>query len=138
MDVLFSIKPKYVEEILKGTKKYEFRRTIFKKSCSRALIYATSPMKRIVASFSIKQIFEDTPENLWMRFHEESGISKEKFFKYFEKKEKGYAIKIDDLDEFEESFDPKEVNPSFRPPQSFYYVEPSTFFNGQLKNRTLI
>lgn len=138
MYVLLSIKPEHVEKILKGTKKYEFRRNIFKKKCLKGLIYATSPMKRIVASFSIKRIFEETPENLWIRFHEESGITQEKLFKYFEKKEKGYAIKIDDLDEFEEPIDPKEANPSFRPPQSFYYVEPSTLFNGGLKNRTLI
>jgi type I restriction enzyme S subunit len=30
MDVLLSIKPKYVDAILKGEKKYEFRKIIFK------------------------------------------------------------------------------------------------------------
>ncbi len=88
-------------------------------------------MKKIVASFSIKRVFEDTPENLWIRFHKESGISQEKFYKYFEKKDMGYAIKIDDLKEFEEPIDPKEINPSFKPPQSFYYVDSSIFFDNE-------
>ncbi|NHI91667.1 MAG: ASCH domain-containing protein [Candidatus Lokiarchaeota archaeon] len=128
MAVLLSIKPKYVEQILKGNKKYEFRKAGFnKKKGAKAFIYATSPIKRIVAVFTVNEIFEDSPENLWEQFHEESGIEYENYIKYFSNKEKGYAIKIDDLNEFEHPIDPKEKDPSFRPPQSFYYIDSSRF-----------
>ncbi len=51
MNVIFSIKPKYVERILSGEKKYEFRKRIWKKQVDRVFIYASSPVKKIVASF---------------------------------------------------------------------------------------
>ena len=126
--VLLSIKPKYVDQILKGNKKYEFRKTVFnKKKGAKVFIYATSPVKRIVATFTVNKIFEDTPEKLWELFHEYSGIDYENYMKYFHNKDKGYAIKIDDLNEFDEPIDPKSRNPSFNPPQSFYYIDPSMF-----------
>ncbi len=43
MNVLLSIRPKYVEEIIKGNKRYEFRKSIFKKNVEEVWIYATSP-----------------------------------------------------------------------------------------------
>ena len=38
MKVLFSIYPTYIEEIFKGTKKFEFRRKIFKNKDVDAII----------------------------------------------------------------------------------------------------
>ena len=126
INVLLSIKPKYVEQILNGNKKYEFRRTVFKKKKGvKAFIYCTSPVKKIVAYFTVNRIFEDTPENLWNNFHKNSGVKFENFFKYFNNKEKGFAIKIENLKKFEKPIDPKELDPSFRPPQSFYYLKTS-------------
>ena len=53
MNVLLSIRPKYVEEIIKGNKRYEFRKSIFKKNVEEVWIYATSPTKKIVGTFSV-------------------------------------------------------------------------------------
>ena len=48
-DVLLSIKPKYVREILDGTKQYEFRKQIFRdRSRETVFIYSSSPEKKIV------------------------------------------------------------------------------------------
>jgi type I restriction enzyme S subunit len=49
MNVLLSIRPKYVEEIIKGNKRYEFRKSIFKKKVDEVWIYATSPTKKLLA-----------------------------------------------------------------------------------------
>jgi hypothetical protein len=52
--VLLSIKPEFVEKIFSGLKKYEFRRVIFKsKSVSRVVIYASSPVQRVVGEFAV-------------------------------------------------------------------------------------
>lgn len=49
MNVLLSIKPKYIEEIRKGNKKYEFRKTRFRqRHINEAYIYSTSPVKMIL------------------------------------------------------------------------------------------
>jgi len=56
MKVLLSIKPKYAEMILSGEKKYEFRRAIFKKpGISKVVIYASSPVSKVIGEFEITQ-----------------------------------------------------------------------------------
>lgn len=125
MNVILSIKPKYIEEIIKGKKKFEFRKSIFKlgKNVKKIYIYSTSPVKKIVGFFKIKDIIEDHPENLWEKYQEYSGIAKEDFFDYFNDKEKGFAIAIKDLEVFAQPIDPKNVIPNFIPPQSFCYFD---------------
>ena len=41
--IVLSIHPKYVEQILLGTKKYEYRTRICSKSVNKIYIYETSP-----------------------------------------------------------------------------------------------
>jgi len=122
--VLLSIKPKYVRAILNGTKKYEFRKQIFRdRSRDIIFIYSSSPEKKIVARFRIGEIKEGRPDSLWEEFRDTSGLSEQEFFEYFSGKENGYAIGIEDLEEFAEPKDPYEMFDKFVPPQSFCYVD---------------
>jgi predicted transcriptional regulator len=124
MDVLLSIKPKYADAILRGEKKYEFRKFIFKnKNIEKIYIYSTSPIKKIVGVFTVKNIIHDRPENLWKRFRDFSGLDDEEFFSYFKKNEMGFAIEIDAIMEFKTPIDPKEIMPGFMAPFSFCYLE---------------
>lgn len=129
MNVLLSIKPKYVEEILEGNKKYEFRKSIFKQkeNIEWVYIYSTSPQKLIVGAFTIERIIEDHPRSLWKKFKEFSGVSEEAFFDYFGSSIRGFAIKIDELEIFEHPIDPREFIPDFTPPQFFCYIDDSIF-----------
>ena len=123
MDVLLSIKPKYVDAILKGEKKYEFRKIIFKnKNIKNVYMYSTSPVKRIAGSFVIRNIVCDSPENLWEKFQDHSGLNKKEFFDYFGKSEQGFAIEIGIIKKFEIPIDPRVAMPGFTPPLSFYYL----------------
>ncbi len=46
MDVLLSVKPKYANEIIAGRKKYEVRKSIFKReNIEKMYIYSSSPVK---------------------------------------------------------------------------------------------
>jgi len=121
MKVILSIKPKYVERILSGEKKYEFRKVIFKKDVDEVIIYASSPVKKFVASFKIKKIIKDKPSKLWIKCNGESGVNEIEFFEYFQNKESGYAIKITDLQEFHVPVDPQSLLKGFIAPQSFQY-----------------
>jgi predicted transcriptional regulator len=122
--VLLSIKPKYVKEILSGVKQYEFRKQIFKdESAKTVFIYSSSPQKKIVASFRVREIIEGHPDYLWEEFWNVSGLSETEFFTYFSGKENGYAIRIDELEQFAEPLDPYAMFERFVPPQSFCYVE---------------
>lgn len=123
MSVLLSIKPKYIKEIEKGSKLYEFRRVIFKQNIDEIYVYATSPIKQIVGKICIDEIIEDTPKNLWLNFSKNAGINKKDFFEYFSGKERGYAIKIKHFELFEKPIDPYQANPKFIPPQSYAYID---------------
>lgn len=68
MKVLLSIKPEFAEKILNGTKRFEFRKGIFKNpQISTVVIYATMPLGKVVGQFRIESILSDEPESLWKR-----------------------------------------------------------------------
>jgi type I restriction enzyme S subunit len=124
MDVLLSIKPKYVKSIIEGDKLYEFRKAIFKnREINRIYIYSSAPVKRIVALFEISTILEDHPAVLWDRVRDHAGINDSEFFSYFAGRERGYAIGIENLREFDTPIDPRKEIPGFVPPQSYCYLD---------------
>ena len=124
MDVLLSIKPKYVRSIIEGGKRYEFRKTIFKnRGIDRIYIYSSSPVKKIVGTFEVGGILEDHPRELWNNVKEYAGINDRDFFSYFEGKSRAFAIEIQNLQEFDEPINPYETIPGFVPPQSYCYME---------------
>jgi predicted transcriptional regulator len=128
MRVLLSIKPKYADKILCGSKKYEFRKIIFKNESIREIvIYSSSPMKKIVGTCAIGSVIEEHPLILWEMFKEVSGLREEEFFSYFSGKEKGYAIEIEEINKFESPVDPWEFNADFIPPQSFQYINDTIY-----------
>jgi type I restriction enzyme S subunit len=135
MHVLLSIKPKYVDEILKGKKKFEFRKSIFKKrDISRVFIYSSAPVKKVVASFEIARIIEASPQELWDRCHKSAGIPEQDFFDYFNRSKVGYAIEISNLDRFAEPIDPYALKKDFKAPQSYCYLSLDDFENITIKN----
>ena len=128
MNVLLSIKPKYVEKILDGIKMYEFRKVIPKEPVKEVFIYSTCPVKRIIGKFRVGEILEDHPSKLWEQVANFSGLEEDEFFKYFEGKQRGYAIKIEDIYTFRQPIDPWKINSDFIAPQSFQYVEDSSIY----------
>ena len=123
MYVLLSIKPQYVELIFKGIKKYEFRKSIFKQKVKRAYIYATSPVKRIVGTFTILKVITGHPSELWRKYWQYAGIDEEEFFRYFGSCKKGFCIEIGEPQMFKQPLDPHEIIPDFVPPQSYRYLK---------------
>ena len=123
MNALLSIKPTYVDAIVKGHKQYEFRKSIFrKKQLETVYIYSTAPVKKIVASFRVGEIIEDHPIRLWDCLKEFAGLNHVEFFRYFEGRERGFAIEIVSLKLFKKPVNPRDFIPNFVPPQSFHYL----------------
>jgi len=128
MNVLLSIKPKYVSGIIAGKKRYEFRKLIWKrKDADTVFIYSSAPSKKIVGFFSIGSIIEGPPDDLWSEFKDHSGIVEDEFFNYFNGREIGFAIEISQMNVFETPIDPFRQTPDFRPPQSFCYIDADMF-----------
>ena len=121
--ILLSIKPKYVQKIIEGSKKYEFRKQIFKKDVERAYVYGSSPVMKIVGAFSIGRIISKNPQELWAELKDYSGLTEKEFFEYYKNKQMGTAIEVKDFTQFEKPINPKEIIPDFKPPQSFCYLD---------------
>ena len=93
-----SIKPAFAEKIFEGTKKYEFRRAIFKnQQIEKVIVYASSRIKWIIGEFEIDKIISLDLVSLWNKTGEHSGITKVYFDEYFVKNNHGFAIKIKNI-----------------------------------------
>jgi len=124
MDVLISIQPQYVEKILNGTKRYEFRKITPAKSAVRDFyIYSSAPVQRVVARFPMTEVHVGSPEAIWEKCGEFAGGPREDFFEYFEGREKAYAIEITGLQRFDKPINPYKQDEKFWPPQSYCYLK---------------
>lgn len=120
--VLISIHPKYANAILDGSKRYEFRRTRFRKPIKQLVIYCTHPTSAIVGTADVSGVTEDTPKAIWKKFAKFGAIGRKEFFEYFADCDTAVAIELSDVDRFEVAVPLEELFPGVKPPQSFRYV----------------
>jgi len=127
LNVFLPIKPEYAFAIFKGDKKFEFRKAGFGKEVKRVVVYASSPYKRIIGYFEVKQIHQGHPETLWRRFRPFAGIDRENFFSYFESRSSGVSIEVERPVSARRHIEPREIFPQFSIPQSFRYLTEHEF-----------
>ena len=123
MKVLLSIKPEFANKIFEGSKKFEFRRSIFKNQDIKTIVvYASAPISKVIGEFDIDQILQKDLDQLWIETEKYSGIPKGYYDEYFVGKEKGFAIKVKNVKLYKDALNLKE---SFGkvPPQSFAYID---------------
>lgn len=123
MKVLLSIKPEFVDRILDGSKKFEFRKGIFKNEMVKSVvIYATMPVGMVVGEFDIADVIEDKPSIVWRKTKKYAGISKDFFDIYFSSREKAFAIKIGDVRRYDEPMMLSALGKNITAPQSYRYL----------------
>ena len=126
MNIILSIKPEFANKIFEGDKKFEYRRSIFKnKNVSKVIVYASSPISKVIGEFEIGEILFKDLKTLWKETKEFSGITEDYFYEYFVGKENGFAIEVKRVKRYRKELCIRE---SFGkvPPQSFTYIEEST------------
>jgi predicted transcriptional regulator len=120
-EILISINAEFVDKIMSGEKRYEFRTRIAKKKVDKIIIYCTFPKRMVLAEAEIVGTLAMSPEELWEKTSKEAGISKERFFRYFAGRKVAYAYALGKVTSF----------PNGKPlsdfgcksaPQSFIYV----------------
>jgi len=122
MKVLLSIKPEFANKIFDGSKKFEFRKAIFKnQDIKTVVVYASSPVQKVIGEFDIADIISLSPTELWKKTKSKSGISEQFFFEYFADRSIGYAIKIKSATRYKKPLSLKDDFNAF-PPQSFMYL----------------
>lgn len=121
--VLLSIKPEFADKIFSGAKDYEFRRVLFRsKAVTTVVVYASSPVQRVIGEFDIGGILALDKQALWKKTGKRSGIDKIHFDEYFSDCETAYAIKVASPKLYKKPFHLNEVCNTERPPQSFMYL----------------
>jgi predicted transcriptional regulator len=118
-----SVKPHFGEAILAGTKRFEFRRSLYR--CSNVeiiVLYASSPVQRVIGEFRVANILALAPDELWRATHRWSGIDRAYFDEYFDGRALGYALQVGQRRTYRT---PKLLRRDFgiaHPPQSFCYL----------------
>lgn len=122
--ILLSIKPQYVEKIISGEKRYEFRKREFKRrDIDTIVVYSSGNVKKLVGEIKFKRILSDTPYKIWQKTHVQSGMTEESFMRYYMNKDKAYAIVIDSFHLYNEPIDLETKYPGVKAPQSYKYID---------------
>jgi predicted transcriptional regulator len=126
--VLLSIKPKYVDLILAGTKRVELRRSWPSNDIGVMVLYSSAPIQRLVGIAFIDRIEERDFESLWVLADTNGGgVTYEELKAYVKGKKTAFGVMINHVKVAEVQIDPKNLFPDFTPPQSFLYLGPTDF-----------
>lgn len=121
--IVLSIKPKYAELILAGTKTVELRRMWAAEQVGIIVIYASSPVQHLVGMVKVQDIVQGAPSTLWKHSSQRGGgLTKSELWDYFNGTKSGYAVLLEDVVRFDNMIDPKSVIENFSAPQSFRYM----------------
>lgn len=120
--ILLPIKPEYANKIIEKTKLYEYRKTKCKKEINKIIIYSTAPIKKVIAEVEVKEIISNSPSELWEDTKEYSGISKEKYMKYFKNKDLAFAYKLGRVVSYNTPKTLKDFGINYYP-QSYVYLD---------------
>ncbi|MBR2811085.1 MAG: ASCH domain-containing protein [Solobacterium sp.] len=119
--MLLSIKPEYVNKIVAGTKKYEFRKFRCREDVDTIVIYATSPVKQVIGEVPIISVIEDAVDEVWKQTRQEGGITEKAFMEYYKNKQVAVAYQLGAVMQYDEPMALSDVGLSYVP-QSFAYI----------------
>ena len=83
MKILLPIKEEYIERILNGEKKYEYRHRLAQERIDTIILYATAPKCAVVGEVSVIGRIEKPPTVLWEETKKNAGITRKKYREYF-------------------------------------------------------
>lgn len=123
--ILLSVKPKFANLIVDGSKLVELRRTVPAKTVGTIAIYSSSPVQAIVALADVKETIEASPTKLWAIAKDNGGgLTRAELMDYFDSKKTGFAIMLQNVRVYSKPVHPTRVFKTFSAPQSFRYLTP--------------
>ena len=122
-NILISIKPKYTDLILAGTKQVELRKRSAKiLAGTRILIYSTSPRKALVGEAFISFVAALPLDALFAQYGVLACVSRDEFEAYYGSDREGVALGLELVTSYAEPVGLdrlRDLQPGFRPPQSY-------------------
>ncbi|MFJ6003128.1 ASCH domain-containing protein [Arthrobacter sp. NPDC092385] len=123
--VLISIRTRFVESILAGTKTFELRKKIPRAPVGRVLVvYSSGEDRAITAYGKVSGVTSGTPAAVWNKHKKHLGVSREEFEAYFEGSSTAYALHLEDIAPIPRRLTLKELRTEhgLEPPQSWRYL----------------
>jgi len=128
--VLISIHPKYVNKILDGSKKVEFRRVWAVQKVTHLVIYSTSPEMKVMATVEIEGVRTESKSILWeIAKAYGGGLTRRELRDYFHGVSKGHALLLNRVKRLKKPLSLAEIIPGVRAPQSYLYLSDEQFEN---------
>ena len=135
---LLSIRPRFAEALLDGSKTVEIRRRhAHIASGSLCLLYASSPMRALVGAIHVQQTDTDTPDALWCRWGPQTGLERDEYDAYLAGSSQPCALVVSAATRFAGPVALPELRRrqhAFVTPQSYRFLqegELSSLLNGQ-------
>lgn len=123
--ILLSVKPKFADLIVDGSKLVELRRAVPAQAVGTIAIYSSSPVQAIVALANVKETIEASPSRLWSIAKDNGGgLTRTELMAYFDSKKTGFALMLENVRVFSKPVKPLKIFKSFSAPQSFKYLAP--------------
>lgn len=124
---LLSIRPQYVNLIIEGRKKVEFRKVRFHNKLLHVVMYTSKPVQKVLGYFDVSYVDEDSPKELWARYNTVGGILKREFDAYYASSGRGVAIGIGKVCALQNPISLRTLGKLLTPPQSFTYLNTEIF-----------
>ncbi|MEU5260717.1 ASCH domain-containing protein [Amycolatopsis sp. NPDC021455] len=125
--LVLSLRPRFAEAILDGSKTVELRRTRLQAPAgTRLVLYAASPVMAVVGVATLEAVESATPNQIWRRHRLAVGLDRREFDAYFADAQRATALIISSPQRLAEPPDlaTMRAETGFRPPQSYRYLTP--------------
>lgn len=124
--VLLSIKPRFADLIVAGTKQVEFRRVWAQQTVPWIAVYSSTPSQKIVGVVEVESVVLASAQTLWnLSGRRGGGLTRTELRNYFSGKRVGYALMLGRVLRPPIPVEPSAIVQGFRAPQSFRYLSDS-------------
>lgn len=119
MKIIMSINPIWIEKIINGSKKYEYRKKM-SENVSKVIMYSTYPVSKVVGEFDVNFVLKDSPEKIYDITGKFSDTDYCFYEKYFENVRSAYALNIGQVKEYDRYRSIQELG--FKKPPMNYHI----------------
>lgn len=124
--LLISIRPRFADLILDGSKTVELRRVRpAVEEGDRVLLYASSPVRELIGSCTVAAVDVGSADEVWTRHGPRTGVTRAEFDSYFDGARRAVGISLREPRRVRRPrtlLELRERLPGFTPPQSFGYL----------------
>lgn len=126
--LLLSVRPRFADAILAGTKTIEIRRRpVNAAPGTPVILYASSPMMAVVGTARLASVDLCAPDTAWRKYSCTVGLTRAEYDAYLDGSVVAYMLRLQQVNSLNEPLPLRHLREDgpFQPPQSFRYIAAS-------------